>query len=72
MPLTIDEVEHIAKLARLELTADKELYRGQLSPSSTTSQNWVSWTLLVPPTAGGLHAWSCASTNRGQDSTEEL
>jgi aspartyl-tRNA(Asn)/glutamyl-tRNA(Gln) amidotransferase subunit C len=32
MTLTIAEVEHIAKLARLELTPDeKELYREQLS-----------------------------------------
>ena len=32
MSLTIQEVEHIARLARLELTAEqKEHYRGQLS-----------------------------------------
>lgn len=32
MPLTIQEVEHIARLARLELTDEqKEHYRGQLS-----------------------------------------
>jgi len=55
MSLTKEEVEHIAKLARLELTEEqKEIYRGQLSNildyiaklSELNTQD-------VPPTAGG-------------------
>jgi aspartyl-tRNA(Asn)/glutamyl-tRNA(Gln) amidotransferase subunit C len=55
MPLTIDEVEHIAKLARLELTADqKELYRGQLSNILDYIAKLRELdTASVPPTAGG-------------------
>ena len=55
MPLTIDEVEHIAKLARLELTAEqKELYRGQLSRILDYIAKLRELdTSSVPPTAGG-------------------
>ena len=55
MPLTIDEVEHIAKLARLELTAEqKELYRGQLSHILDYIAKLRELdTSSVPPTAGG-------------------
>jgi aspartyl-tRNA(Asn)/glutamyl-tRNA(Gln) amidotransferase subunit C len=55
MSLTIEEVEHIAKLARLELSAEqKELYRQQLS---NILDHIVKLRQLdttgVPPTAGG-------------------
>lgn len=55
MPLTIEEVEHIAKLARLELTAEqKELYRGQLSHILDYIAKLRELdTSSVPPTAGG-------------------
>jgi aspartyl-tRNA(Asn)/glutamyl-tRNA(Gln) amidotransferase subunit C len=55
MPLTIDEVEHIAKLARLELTGEqKELYRGQLSHILDYIAKLRELdTSSVPPTAGG-------------------
>jgi aspartyl-tRNA(Asn)/glutamyl-tRNA(Gln) amidotransferase subunit C len=55
MPLTINEVEHIATLARLELTPEqKGLYREQLS----TILDYIAKlreldTTDVPPTAGG-------------------
>ena len=55
MPLTLQEVEHIAKLARLELTDEqKTQYREQLS----AILNYVAKlqeldTANVPPTAGG-------------------
>jgi aspartyl-tRNA(Asn)/glutamyl-tRNA(Gln) amidotransferase subunit C len=55
MALTMQEVEHIAKLARLELTAEQqELYREQLS----TILDYIAKlrtldTTDVPPTAGG-------------------
>ena len=55
MSLTIEEVEHIAKLARLELSAEqKALYRQQLS---NILDHIVKLRQLdtggVPPTAGG-------------------
>ena len=55
MALTIEEVEHIARLARLELNADqKERYRQQLSKIL----DYIAIlrqldTASVPPTAGG-------------------
>ena len=55
MPLTIDEVEHIAKLARLELNAEqKALYREQLSNILDYIAKLRQLdTASVPPTAGG-------------------
>jgi len=55
MSLTIEEVEHIAKLARLELTADlKATYRGQLSQILDYIAKLRELdTSSVPPTAGG-------------------
>ena len=55
MPLTIDEVEHIARLARLELTAEqKALYREQLSNILDYIAKLRELdTSAVPPTAGG-------------------
>ena len=55
MSLTKQEVEHIAKLARLELTGEqKETYRGQLSKilDYIAKLNELN-TGDVPPTAGG-------------------
>ncbi len=55
MPLSQKEVEHIAKLARLELTDDqKTLYRDQLSAilDYMTKLRELD-TTDVPPTAGG-------------------
>lgn len=55
MPLTLDEVEHIAKLARLELSAEqKALYREQLSKILDYIAKLRQLdTSAVPPTAGG-------------------
>ena len=55
MPLTIDEVEHIARLARLELNAEqKALYREQLSNILDYIARLRELdTTAVPPTAGG-------------------
>ena len=55
MPLTIDEVEHIARLARLELSAEqKSLYREQLSNILDYIAKLRELdTASVPPTAGG-------------------
>jgi aspartyl-tRNA(Asn)/glutamyl-tRNA(Gln) amidotransferase subunit C len=55
MSLTIQEVEHIAKLARLELTAEqKERYRGQLSTILDHIAKLQELdTRDVPPTTGG-------------------
>ena len=55
MSLTIEEVEHIAKLARLELSAEqKELYRQQLSNILDYIAKLRQLdTTSVPPTAGG-------------------
>ena len=55
MPLSQKEVEHIAKLARLELTDDqKTLYRQQLSAIlDYMAQLRELDTTNVPPTAGG-------------------
>lgn len=55
MPLSQKEVQHIAKLARLELTADQEtLYREQLSTIlDHIAQLRKLDTTDVPPTAGG-------------------
>ena len=55
MSLTIQEVEHIARLARLQLTDEqKERYRGQLS---TILEHIAKLQELdtrdVPPTTGG-------------------
>jgi aspartyl-tRNA(Asn)/glutamyl-tRNA(Gln) amidotransferase subunit C len=55
MPLTIEEVEHIAQLARLELGPDqKTLYRDQLSHILDYIAKLRQLdTTDVPPTAGG-------------------
>jgi aspartyl-tRNA(Asn)/glutamyl-tRNA(Gln) amidotransferase subunit C len=55
MSLTTQEVEHIAKLARLELTDEQqELYRGQLSAIlDYIAKLRTLATTDVPPTAGG-------------------
>lgn len=55
MPLTHQEVEHIAKLARLELSpAQEELYRQQLSSILDYIAKLRQLdTREVPPTAGG-------------------
>ena len=55
MALTLKEVEHIAKLARLELTEEqKELYREQLSAILDYMAKLRELdTKDVPPTAGG-------------------
>jgi len=55
MPLSQQEVEHIAKLARLELNdKQKELYRGQLSAILDYIAKLRELdTKDVPPTAGG-------------------
>ncbi len=55
MALTQKEVEHIAKLARLELTDEqKTLYRGQLSAILDYMAKLRELdTKDVPPTAGG-------------------
>ncbi len=55
MALTLKEVEHIAKLARLELTEEqKELYREQLSAILDYMAKLRELdTNNVPPTAGG-------------------
>lgn len=55
MALTQQEVEHIAKLARLELTAEqRELYREQLSAILDYIARLRELdTTDVPPTAGG-------------------
>lgn len=55
MPLTIDEVEHIAQLARLELSAEqKSLYREQLSNILDYIAKLSELdTASIPPTAGG-------------------
>ena len=55
MTLTLQEVEHIAKLARLELSEEqKELYREQLSAIlDYVAKLRELDTKDVPPTAGG-------------------
>jgi aspartyl-tRNA(Asn)/glutamyl-tRNA(Gln) amidotransferase subunit C len=55
MSLTIQEVEHIAKLARLALTDEqKERYRGQLSTIlDHVAKLQELNTRDVPPTTGG-------------------
>ena len=55
MPLTIQDVEHIAKLARLQLTEEqKERYRGQLSTILDHIAKLQELdTQDVPPTTGG-------------------
>lgn len=55
MPLTSDEVEHIAKLARLDLDpSQKERYRQQLSQIlDYIAKLGELDTTDVPPTAGG-------------------
>jgi aspartyl-tRNA(Asn)/glutamyl-tRNA(Gln) amidotransferase subunit C len=55
MPLTAQEVQHIARLARLELTAEQqELYREQLSAILDYIARLRELdTTDVPPTAGG-------------------
>ena len=55
MALTTQEVEHIAKLARLELTPDQQaLYREQLSAILDYIARLRKLdTTDVPPTAGG-------------------
>jgi len=56
MSLTIEEVEHIAALARLELSADeKEHYRLQLSAILDYIRKLQELdTRGIPPTASGL------------------
>lgn len=56
MPLTLAEVEHIAQLARLELTAaEKELYRQQLSDILEYARRLQALdTAGIPPTASVL------------------
>ena len=55
MTLTADEIEHIARLARLQLTdAQKDLYREQLSHIlDYIAKLGELDTADVPPTAGG-------------------
>ncbi len=55
MPLTLDEVEHIARLARLELSAEKKSqYRDQLSKILDYIAKLRELdTTDIPPTAGG-------------------
>jgi aspartyl-tRNA(Asn)/glutamyl-tRNA(Gln) amidotransferase subunit C len=55
MPLTLDEVEHIAALARLELAArQKQAYQEQLSAILDYIAKLQELdTSNVPPTAGG-------------------
>jgi aspartyl-tRNA(Asn)/glutamyl-tRNA(Gln) amidotransferase subunit C len=55
MPLSIDEVEHIAKLARLELDPEQQArYREQLSDILDYIAKLRELdTAHVPPTAGG-------------------
>ncbi len=55
MALTVEEVRHIARLARLELTAEQqELYREQLSAIlDYVARLRELDTANVPPTAGG-------------------
>lgn len=55
MALTIEEVQHIARLARLELSAEqRELYREQLSAILDYIARLRELdTTDVPPTAGG-------------------
>jgi aspartyl-tRNA(Asn)/glutamyl-tRNA(Gln) amidotransferase subunit C len=55
MPLTIDEVEHIAQLARLEMDQEqKSRYREQLSKILDYIAKLRELdTASVPPTAGG-------------------
>ena len=55
MALTIDEVQHIARLARLELSVEqRELYREQLSAILDYIARLRELdTTDVPPTAGG-------------------
>lgn len=55
MSLTLQEVEHIARLARLELTDEqKSLYREQLSAIlDYVAKLQELDTANVPPTAGG-------------------
>lgn len=55
MALTSEEIEHIARLARLQLTDDqKELYREQLSHILDYIAKLRQLdTANVPPTAGG-------------------
>lgn len=55
MALTIEEVEHIARLARLELSSEqKQLYRQQLSNILDHIAKLRELdTTAVPPTAGG-------------------
>lgn len=55
MPLTLKEVEHIAVLARLELSdAQKQLYQEQLSKILDYIKKLQELdTAAVPPTAGG-------------------
>lgn len=56
MSLTLEEVEHIAKLARLELTlAEKDLYREQLSAILDYAARLQAVdTTGVPPTSSVL------------------
>jgi aspartyl-tRNA(Asn)/glutamyl-tRNA(Gln) amidotransferase subunit C len=55
MALTVEEVQHIARLARLELTPEQqELYREQLSAIlEYVARLRELDTTDVPPTAGG-------------------
>lgn len=76
MALTIEEVEHIARLARLELTSDqKERYREQLSNILDYIAKLRELdTTSVPPTAGGgmMHMELRPDRSRPGLSTEAL
>jgi aspartyl-tRNA(Asn)/glutamyl-tRNA(Gln) amidotransferase subunit C len=57
MPLTLQDVEHIAKLARLQLTdKQKEHYRGQLSTilDHIAKLQELDASSVPPTTSGGL------------------
>jgi aspartyl-tRNA(Asn)/glutamyl-tRNA(Gln) amidotransferase subunit C len=60
MPLTLQEVEHIAHLARLELTEEEKVrYREQLSAIlDHVAQLQKLDTASIPPTAGMFQAAS--------------
>ncbi len=65
MTLTIEQVEHIAQLARLELTdEEKELYREQLSAilDYVTSLQGLD-TAGIPPTSSVLPPHSALRTD---------
>jgi len=68
MILTLEEVEHIAKLARLDLTpAEKELYREQLSAILEYAARLQAVdTTGIAPTASVLAARSVLRADRAR------